>query len=413
MRHIFTPLFCALLLGATGSLQAAPLTLEEAQRLAESHNPMLRAAASQAAGARAALDTASAFPNPEVEYGSGNSHLLPPGTPPGRNQLFGVSQPLEWPGVRAARRHAAEAGIEAGDALLTDARLSLRALVRQNFLEVQRREEESQLAEQGRALLEQIRNRVKLRVEVGEAARYELVKSEAEVLAAENFALGAEVRTRQARDRLRATLGAELPAEFEITPTTPMPGVLPPLDALQQELLARQPQLQVAHAETRRAEARLEHERNLRLPQPTLKWSAERHPDVNLWRIGLTFPLPLWDRRSGPVGEAQAGLERARAEEDRLRLTLLSDLDQAHGRFLIAQRQLHTFENGLMRDAEAALKVAQAAYRHGERGILDYLDAQRVFRTTRMDYLNARFELQAALIEIDRLRAAPLYGDAP
>jgi cobalt-zinc-cadmium efflux system outer membrane protein len=49
--------------------------------------------------------------------------------------------------------------------------------------------------------------------------------------------------------------------------------------------------------------------------------------------------------------------------------------------------------------------VAAAAYRHGERGILDFLDAQRVLRTTRMDYLNARYELQAALIDIERLRA--------
>ena len=53
------------------------------------------------------------------------------------------------------------------------------------------------------------------------------------------------------------------------------------------------------------------------------------------------------------------------------------------------------------------MKVAEAAYRYGERGILDFLDAQRVLRTTRLDYLNARYELQAALIEIARLRATP------
>jgi cobalt-zinc-cadmium efflux system outer membrane protein len=56
------------------------------------------------------------------------------------------------------------------------------------------------------------------------------------------------------------------------------------------------------------------------------------------------------------------------------------------------------------------MKVAEAAYRYGERGIIDYLDAQRVLRTTRLDFLNARYELQAAMIEIERLRAVPSPG---
>ena len=51
------------------------------------------------------------------------------------------------------------------------------------------------------------------------------------------------------------------------------------------------------------------------------------------------------------------------------------------------------------------MKAAEAAYRFGERGILDVLDAQRVLRTVRTDYLNAQYDLQAALIEIEQLRA--------
>ena len=54
------------------------------------------------------------------------------------------------------------------------------------------------------------------------------------------------------------------------------------------------------------------------------------------------------------------------------------------------------------------LKVAEAAYRLGERGILDYLDAQRTYRSVRNDYLNAQFDRQAAQIILDRLRATDL-----
>jgi cobalt-zinc-cadmium efflux system outer membrane protein len=56
-----------------------------------------------------------------------------------------------------------------------------------------------------------------------------------------------------------------------------------------------------------------------------------------------------------------------------------------------------------VREAEAALRVAQAAYRFGERGILDVLDAQRVLRSVRADLIEARYQLQEARVMLDRL----------
>jgi outer membrane protein, heavy metal efflux system len=63
------------------------------------------------------------------------------------------------------------------------------------------------------------------------------------------------------------------------------------------------------------------------------------------------------------------------------------------------------FEGGIIKEAESALTVAQAAYRFGERGLIDVLDTQRVLRGILADSLQARFDLQAAAAEIDRLRA--------
>jgi cobalt-zinc-cadmium efflux system outer membrane protein len=57
----------------------------------------------------------------------------------------------------------------------------------------------------------------------------------------------------------------------------------------------------------------------------------------------------------------------------------------------------------VLKEAEAALRVAEAAYRFGERGILDVLDAQRVLRTVRADLLQARYQQQAARITLEQL----------
>lgn len=402
----------ALAVLAAPTANAAPLTLNEALRLAVEHSPALAAAQAQERGAQAALNTALAYPNPEVEVASGASRPRQIGGASGRNELLGLSQQFELPSLRAARRQGAEAGIVSGAAVLGDAQLNQRSAVKQAFFDVLRRQEEARLAAENHALLLQIRNKVKVKVEVGESPRYELVKSEAEALAAESAARSAELRVTQARDRLRALIGAPLAENFEVAPEPPLAADLPELDELRRDLLARQPLLKVAEAETRRAQARLEQERASRLPQPTIKLSTERDPDMNQWRVGLVLPLPLWNRREGPIGEAVAGMHRAEAEARQVHLGLLAELDQAYSRYQIAKRQVQTFESGLMKEAENAMKVAEAAYRFGERGILDYLDAQRVLRTTRVDFLNARYELQAALIEIERLRATPLTSNS-
>ena len=63
------------------------------------------------------------------------------------------------------------------------------------------------------------------------------------------------------------------------------------------------------------------------------------------------------------------------------------------------------FEGGIVTEAELALSIAQIAYRLGERGFMEVLDTQRVLRGVLADLLQARFELQSAAAEIDRLRA--------
>ncbi|MFA7317387.1 MAG: TolC family protein [Sulfuricella sp.] len=396
---------------AAPASHAAPLTLNEVLRLAAEHSPVIAAAKAREQGAQAAMNTALAYPNPELEPAAGNSRPRQPGGASGRNEMLGLSQQLESPSLRAARREGAEAGIVSGTAALGDAQISQRTVVKQAFFDVQRRQDEASLAAENHALLLLIRNRVKIKVDVGESPRYELVKSEAEALAAESAARSAELRVTQARDRLRALTGAPLEDGFAVAAEPLLAADLPALDELRRDLLERQPLLKVAEAETRRAQARLEQERASRLPQPTLKLSAERDPDMNQWRAGVVLPLPLWNRRAGPIGEAVADVHRAEAEARQMHLGLLAELDQAYGRYQIAKRQVQTFETGLLKEAENAMKVAEAAYRFGERGILDYLDAQRVLRNTRTDFLNARYELQAALIEIERLRATPFPGD--
>lgn len=116
-------------------------------------------------------------------------------------------------------------------------------------------------------------------------------------------------------------------------------------------------------------------------------------------------PLPFWNRREGPVAEAVAELRQSQALSDARQLELLAAVDNAYGRYQLASQSLAAFEQGILQQAEQSVTAAEVAYRLGERGILEVLDAQRVLRTVRLDFLNAQYERQFALIDLDELRA--------
>jgi cobalt-zinc-cadmium efflux system outer membrane protein len=75
---------------------------------------------------------------------------------------------------------------------------------------------------------------------------------------------------------------------------------------------------------------------------------------------------------------------------------------------VIASNQLKVFENGLLEQSQATLSRAEAAYKFGERGILEYLDAQRVNRDVKRDYLIAKFDYFFSVLQIERFIGSDL-----
>jgi cobalt-zinc-cadmium efflux system outer membrane protein len=404
--YYLTVLLCAL--PVSGSA-AERLTLDTVLHLLDAHNPSLAGAQARRDSARAALVTARAYPNPELQGGGGASRGIGPGAFDGANGMLGLSQPIDLPFVREARRKVADAGIVSADEASRAIWLSIRSQTRLAYYDILRRQAELEIARDNERLLGQIRDRVKVKVEVGEAAKYEAVKAEAELLNAVKLRESAAVRVDDAKSALRALFGPALPSDFDAQGDLPeLGGELPPLPALHEKVLGQQPALQYIRAEVQKADAKLRLEEKMRYPVPTLTAGVERDPGLEQWRLGISLPLPLWNQRQGPIGEAAADLRQVQAQASQQELTVLRELENAYNRYRIAHRQVETFENGLLKEAENALKVAEAAYRLGERGILDYLDAQRTYRGVRSDHLNARFDRQNAMIEIERLTASDL-----
>lgn len=411
-RLLWAGALAALLAGTGGAAHAQPAEppsyqLDQLLALARASHPVLGAAYARVDGAQAAVRSAAALRNPELELSTGRNRARMEGAAPGSTFSVSVTQPIERPALRQARVQAAEAALEGSRAGAGSLALDLLAEVQRRYYAVLRSEAELGNARDDLALANQIRERVVVRVDSGEAPRYELVRADTELLNAQRVLRVAELRVRQVRHELRRQVGPGLPAEFQLAPAADDPlagGVPPPLEQMQAVLLQRHPELLAARAELRAAQARLGVERQSRLPSFALRAGVDREPDIQGHRVGLVMSVPLLDRRAGPVAEAEAELRRlSHALADR-ELQLTQQLEAAWQQHQIAAGQVIALDSGILRQAQNAMRIAEAAYRSGERGILEWLDAQRAFRQARNDLDAARYELRAARVELDRLQ---------
>jgi cobalt-zinc-cadmium efflux system outer membrane protein len=401
------PLFFILGMSATLAVAQPEYDLAKLEAAALESSRSVLAAREQISAARHAVVSAGAFPNPELEYLSGTQRARGPGGNPGNARSVALTQPLDLPWRRSARIAAAEAGLTATGAAIRAFEADTIARLRLHFFDVLRREAELKNAREDMAVMESVRSRIALRVETGEAPRFELIKADAEMLNAQKTAQAAGFRVEQARSALRQAVGGGLPAEFALRGQLRDVPELPPMEGLRRQLQETSPDLARVRAEMVRAQHQLDLERRQRWPSLALKASVDEDPDVRSSKFGLVVSIPLWDRRSGPVGEAAAQLTRARYELEAQEFSLGQQLEVAVQQYEIAQAQVTALESGIVRQAESALKVAEAAYRFGERGFLEVLDAQRVYRAARAELIAGRYELAAAWVEIERLRAIP------
>lgn len=400
----------AVCLAVSGAARAATVTLPDALGMAERNNASLQAVIARQDGARAATVTARQLPNPDLDVIAGPVRPRGPGGPDGHAIGFTFAQPLDYAGVRAVRAQVADLGSESAEAAVRTLRRSLYARVKVLFFQVLQRQEQLRIAEEELLALQQIRDRVNLRVQLGEAPRLDLIRADTEVLNARRNRDSSMVRVEQSRGSLAVVIGMPEGQSLRVEGVLPALTSLPSLSDFRERALRSNPELVQLEAEQRRARARVELEQKLRTPQVRVLAGHDVEPDQTRWRLGLSIPLPLFNQRQGQILEAQAEASVADAQFLARRQQLLGELDFALAGFSIARQQVDAFEGGLIRQAEQTVRVAEAAYRFGERGIIDFLDAQRTLRGVRQEYINALYEARYALIEVERLVGVDVLG---
>ena len=384
-----------------------PYTINDLISIALESSPQVLAARDQSKAIKGQLSTARAIPNPEFEVGTGQQRSATGPLTVGSVSSWSVTQPLDMPYNRFPRVNTAEANLRSAEATRIAFEIETISKVQQRFYELMRREAEGKATEEDLSLTKQIRDRMQLRYDVGETARFELIRAQTEFLNAQISAESGKLRVEQARSQLRQVVGHMLPANYSVVSEQPRVETLPPLNILLSEIQAQSPELQKARAEVEASESRLSFEKNSRLPRLAFKASQYNDPNFTDRLYGLQISIPIWDFKGGQVAEAEANASKAKNQFNAQSQSLDQQIETAYKLYQIATYQVKVLDQEVVQLAASAQRIAEVSYRYGERGMLEYLDAQRTFRAARNDLIKARFDLASVVTEIQKLRASP------
>ena len=394
---------------AQGKEMVPKFELDRIIELALERNPAI-------AGARSVIEQneggqiqAGAYPNPLITAQTADAAIRDP-TNGIRTLERGVTvhQTVEWPGMRAARKDAAEAGLAGATVGLEVAKLNLIAEVKQGFYELLLAERTVDVLQQNLEIVQEVARLVKARVRSGEGPQFELVKAEVEVLKAKQEVMKAKNSVRVKLVVLDTLTAGALGTRYKVQGDFRMLRdhldyeQMVSRDPSQHPILKRQGKL------VEQAEITVSKERQGRVPNVTMFGGYAREAGREAVFGGLSVPTPIWYLQQGHIASALGTQRKEEAEFIRARNDLARAINQHAREAETAQEQILVYEEGLIKQAQEALRIAQLSFRQGASSLLEVLDAQRVQRQITVDYNLARFELSQALTRYERAVGGPL-----
>ncbi|MCA1814973.1 MAG: TolC family protein [Acidobacteria bacterium] len=387
----------------TDTAQEDGLSFEQLYEIAARDNLHLRAVRARHAVAEAGVRIAGERPNPELNVAYTRSE-------PRLNTT--VTQPIEIGGQRARRVEVARNELRLSDmdvdAALRDLRHDLRVAYFNLALARNARDLGRRVVEQANRLV----GIAEARFAAGDVARFEVLQARLAAARAAADLTRLENNERVALAAINQLLNrapdAPLPLAVSLFVARP-PVSTPQLigQSLAQNVELRQAEQQIATEQSRLRLARAE-----RIPTPSIGPGIEAIdpslPHNYAWTMQVTVPLPVFNRGNAEVARSNALVEQLTLERDDARQRISALIGQASLRLEAARQQVDLYETRLLPDAERVRALAEEAYRAGETGLLPVIDAQRSALEIRQGYLQALFDYQSALADLEQTAGVPL-----
>ncbi len=350
--------------------------------------------------------TARLFPNPVASLGTLSSYTQGR-TLSNSGQLFGqVQQLFELAGKRGYRIESAGFGTQSAEAGFEDAVRQLGFTLKDAYYRVQRGQRRLTLAEENRDRFSRILDVNTIRFKKGYIAEVDLIRIRLQVVDFQSQVIQAIQEAETAKADLRQLLRLSPATQVELTTELEYRRVDPDIGKLRLTAMDARPDIRVKRLTSAQREADLKLAMAYRVPDVTIgagyAVQGPQGPD-NPGQVALNVgvPLPLFNRNQGGIMQAEVAVQTAQADLTKTINQVENQVDVSYKTLVQSRRLVEAYLGGILDDARSTFTIVEHAYERGGATIIDLLDAARTSRTIQQNYIEALFNYQYNLFQLE------------
>ncbi len=396
-----------LLVGASSSQNTTRITLDQAIDLALAHNHSLKATRTQILQNQAQEITANLRPNPTLGMDSQFVPFFSPQDFSGENlnetQQFdvGIGYLFERGHKRQRRLQAARDATAVTRAQVADAERTLAFNTGQQFVSVLLAESTLQFALDDLKGFQQTVDISQTQLKAGYIGEGDYLKIKLQLLQFQTDVSSARLARVQALVGLREFLGYNaVPADYDVVGELEFQPIKGNLEDLQARGLRERPDFRAAELGITAAQSQI------LLAKANAKVDVNGTYDFthvsgeNTASIFANFDLPIFNRNQGEIARTGYALTQAQEQQQSASDTVLSDVANAYEAVKSNQEVVQLYTSGYLKQAQDSRDISEYAYKRGAASLLDFLDAERSYRSVQLAYRQALASYMTALEQL-------------
>ncbi len=350
--------------------------------------------------------TAGLFPNPVASIGTLSSYTQGR-TLSNSGQLFSqVSQLFELAGKRGYRIESAGFGTQSAEAAFEDAVRQLGFTVKDTYYRIQLAQRRLVLAEENRDRFSRILDINTIRFKKGYIAEVDLIRIRLQMVDFQAQVIQSLQEAESARGDLRQLLRLSPKTMLELTTELDFRRIDPDIERLRVAALDVRPDIRAKRYTFSQRESDLKLAKAYRIPDVTIgagyAVQGPKGPD-NPGQVALNagIPLPLFNRNQGGIRQAEVSLQASEADLNKTVNLVENEVEVAYRNLLQSRRLVEAYVGGVLEDARSTFTIVERTYERGGMTILDLLDAARTSRLIQQNYIEALFNYQHNLFQLE------------
>ncbi len=370
------------------------LTWDEVKTRFESDNPTLSAGQIGIEESKANETTAYLRPNPTLSLLSDQIDPFPGGPSHG---AFAYWLPSATVNYLHERQHKRELRLESAEKATgiavsgqSDLERNLIFSLRSAFVGILQAKAILRVATDNLGYWDQELKISKDRLDAGDIAKIDYDRLELQRLQFESDLQNAEVNLRTAKIQLLMLLNDKTPVdEFDVLGLYEFSDQLQPVDQFRQIAVDSRPDLKAAVESVDKAKT----DHRLAVANgstdPTLGADVGRNPPIDAYfGVSVSIPLRIFDRNQGEKLRTQLDIDRNQKLLDATQAQVFNDVDSAYAMVNSNLILLRPYKSKYLEEAARVRDTIKFSYEHGGAALLDFLDAQKEYRDTELNYLN-------------------------